>query len=194
MPLDDLRWVAVSREGVATSGTELSPMSYRILRLLSNGTVGKDDLVREAWGYTYDQLRHDPMIYTALASLRKSLGPVGFWIETQDQGWALKNRGQQVTFTDRETIEVEPPTIQPGKESLVASSVSDLNWRQMKAISKSKLKEPWTVPRYKDMFEVSTMTAWQDLYALAKAGYLTRIGRGRATVYLHANTLNGLEN
>jgi Tfp pilus assembly protein PilF len=183
--LDNLQWVAVSREGVHASENELSQMSYKILRLLSRGTVGKDQLVKEAWGYEYDPLRHDPMIYTALASLRKGLGTVGYWIETQDEGWALRNRGQLVTFSDREAIDLELPAIVRTTDD----AHSDLNWRQMKAMSKSKPKEPWTVPLYKDVFKVSTMTAWRDLDLLAKSGYLTRIGRGRATVYLHAKSL-----
>jgi Tfp pilus assembly protein PilF len=190
--LDNLQWVAVSREGVIKAEAELSSMSYKILRLLSQGTVDKETLVREAWGYIYDQLRHDPMIYTAIASLRKSMGAVSFWIETQDEGWALKNHGQQVTFTDRKAVNIDRPSPILKKDSHFDTSSSELNWRQLKAMSKSKPKEPWTVPRYKEIFKVSTMTAWRDLDVLAKAGYLTRIGRGRATVYLHANAIQAL--
>lgn len=180
--LDDLKWVAVSREGVQKSETELSTLSYKIVRLLSQGTIGKEQLITDVWGYEYDPLRHDPMIYTALASLRKSFGAVGFWVETQDEGWSLKNRGANVKFMDRETQAIEAPPV-----AIIAAPTNDLNWRQLKAMK--KMSEPWTVPLYKDLFNVSTMTAWRDLDLLAKAGYLTRIGRGRATVYLHAKNL-----
>ena len=183
--LDDLKWVAVSREGVIACDHSLSSMSYKILRLLARGTVGKERLVKEAWGYEYDPARHDSMIYAALAALRKAMGAAGHWIETQDDGWRLANRGQFISFTDRETPDLAKPT-----QDVVIEN--GLNWRQLKAMARLKPREPWTVPLYKDLFEVSTMTAWRDLDLLAKAGYLTRIGRGRATVYLQAQTLENL--
>jgi Tfp pilus assembly protein PilF len=184
--LDDLRWVAVSRDGVRASADSLSPISYKILKLLAQRTATKEQLVRSVWNYEYDPSRHDSMIYAALAALRKSLVDVGFWIETQDEGWALRNRGASVSFVDRETTVLEKPAQQ------VESVTSDLNWRQLKAMTRIKANEPWTVPRYKENFDVSTMTAWRDLDLLAKAGYLTRIGRGRATVYLHAKALESV--
>ncbi len=183
--LDDLRWVAVSRDGVHASQDPLTPISYKLLKLIGQTTATKERIVESVWGYEYEPQRHDSMIYSALAALRKTLGESHHWVETQDEGWALRNRGSSVTFVDRESAPIERPI-------LVSDESSELNWRQLKAMTRVKSREPWTVPRYKNMFEVSTMTAWRDLDLLAKAGYLTRIGRGRATVYLHAKALETL--
>lgn len=74
--LADGNWIAVSSSGVFASVSALTPLSARLLRALAKGATRKSQLVKAGWTYTYDPLRHDPMIYTALATLRRSLGPV----------------------------------------------------------------------------------------------------------------------
>jgi tetratricopeptide (TPR) repeat protein len=182
--LENGQWLSIRREGVALS-EKLSKRNFLLLKALSEGIAGKDALARKVWGYEYEA-RHDSMIYTALATLRKALGPVGYWVETHDEGWSLGDRGTPVHFVNNsgETVNEKSSRSVLTTEVSALSHDPSLNWRQIKALGRKSSQSPWTVPDYKEAFDVSTMTAWRDLDGLAKVGYLQRIGRGRATVYL----------
>lgn len=183
-------WVASRKDGVFYSKPPLSKQNFSLLKCLSNGLADKEQLTKIVWGYDYDPLRHDSMIYTALAALRKALGPIGHWVETRDDGWTLHDRGFAVSFVNKSGENVAAKNVTNDMRDAASDEFDEaqLNWRQIKALnaglSKKRTNEPWTVPDYKDVFHVSTMTAWRDLDGLAKTGYLKRIGKGRATVYL----------
>ncbi len=182
--LEDGHWLAVSADGVRYSSASLTPLTTKLLRELSKGTRTKADLVRAAWGYEYDPLRHDPMIYTALATLRRTLESVGHWVETQDEGWALRDRGARVTFADSGARVLE--LIENDATDVDDIDIPDeqLNWRQVRVIASAGKSDALTVHAYRKQFTVSTMTAWRDLDGLTKRGFLKRIGQGRATAYL----------
>lgn len=181
---DDGAWVALSKDGSFQSTVSLSKQNIALLRALGAGIETKENLVSQVWGYGYESLRHDSLLYSAIASLRKSLGPIGHWIESRDSGWSFRNLGQIVHLLDGFNLSEAEPSQTPTLESPTLSTFdSGLNWRQLKALRKTKTSQPWTVPAYRQTFQVSTMTAWRDLDGLEKSGYLKRIGRGRATVY-----------
>ena len=179
-------WIATTREGVVRSVAPLSVTSRKMLRRLSQGLASKEDLLKSVWGYEYDSLRHDPMIYTALTSLRRSLGVIAVHLQTFDDGWALADLAYAQTGGDL-AAKATPSAVKPMAPVLVF----DLNWRQIKAIQRLEGRESlerWTVPQFKKAFEVSTMTAWRDLDGLVEKNYLIRLGRGRSTVYVATET------
>ncbi len=198
------QWIAMTRDEVIKSQTPLSALSIKILLRLSTSLAGKEALMKDVWRLNYDPLRHDSVIYAALATLRKTLGPAARWIETLDEGWALSApltrvqgvRANVSAVSNEKMSEVATESLRQTApndrgEDLASSDYNDsLNFRQQKALYELKLtkasssREMWTVPDYKKFFHVSTMTAWRDLDGLTDSGYLKRIGRGRATVYV----------
>jgi hypothetical protein len=170
-------WVAVNSSGVWRSRAALSAQSAALLRRLGQGVAGKEELVRELWKYDYHPLRHDPLIYAALAALRKALGEAANWLETRDNGWyfpCLVLEGH---------ASPELPLARPAAQFVEFNPDPDLNWRQSRALATFPQDGVWTIARYREQFGLSTMTAWRDLDGLRKKRYLLRIGHGRATAY-----------
>jgi len=176
-------WIAVRKAGVVRGSQPLSQTSRKIIQAMSRGLINKESLLRAVWGYDYDPLRHDSMIYAALAALRKSLGPAANWIRTHDMGWSLgPTEISGLIGTIAEIAERGPAPV-PAPRGQFAT-IEDLNWRQFKALSDLSPGEFWTAPLYGAAFSVSLMTAWRDLDNLVKKGYLLRSGHGRLTRYL----------
>ncbi len=184
-------WLGIRKSGVIKSASALSQTSRKILQALSLGVHGKDRLLKDVWGYEYDPLRHDAMIYAALTTLRKSLGEMANWIETHDSGWSLGPclfvgsagpRGGTRVGTSGGGVEPIEKKIYFAEERYL-----DLNWRQIKALNDlmagDQSKSWWTAPVYRTTFKVSLMTAWRDLDDLVRKKYLVRVGHGRLTSY-----------
>jgi tetratricopeptide (TPR) repeat protein len=170
-------WVACDARGVWRSRAPLSAQAGAILRRLSHGVVGKEALAREVWRYDYHPLRHDPMIYAALAALRKALGQAAVWLETRDNGWIFHGL--------RMGSEIGREVAPTGDKAAISPSLDpELNWRQLRALGNFPAVGAWNIGEYRKNFHVSTMTAWRDLDGLVKKRYLLKIGHGRATAYL----------
>jgi tetratricopeptide (TPR) repeat protein len=192
-------WLGLRKSGVVKSVSALSQTSRKMLQALSLGVQNKERLLKNVWGYHYDPLRHDAMIYAALTALRKSLGEMTLWIETHDNGWSLGAcifiGGAGHRAAPPESIELaesgdKVESLAPMFEKIVHFAEErhlDLNWRQIKALNELMDNERkvawWTAPVYRTEFNVSLMTAWRDLDELVKKKYLVRVGRGRLTSY-----------
>lgn len=178
--LDDGRVLSVSREGVNLSSEAWPNLPLRLLRRLSRGGADKQQLLEDVWGYRYDPIRHDSLIYSGLATLRRYLGEASVWIENRDEGWALRAgivwRDEGRRRTDDAPMSVTAP-----------AEDEDLNLRQIRALRELAKREAWDVRSYRADFEVSTMTAWRDLEGLRLKGVLRRVGHGRATRYIAAS-------
>lgn len=167
-------WIAVSRDGVEMGTNPMTVSSQKLLKKLASGICSKEALIRDVWGYEYDPLRHDTLIYSGLNTLRRSLGSKASWLQTHDTGWSFQGLRQQQT-------QVLPlPTVDRSN----TDTALELNWRQHKAVQLLPKLEKWTMSSYRKQFAVSTMTAWRDLDGLVKSGYVDRVGNGRLTAYL----------
>lgn len=186
--------ISVSARGVSRSDEAWAALPLKLLRRLARGHAGKEELIREVWGYEYEPLRHDSLIYAGLGNLRRLLGDSAAWIETSESGWNL--RAGVVLREEAQPRSLSPATVS-SKESTgnpyhIAPSVTvdagraDLNFRQVKALKELEKREFWDLRTYKKVFEVSTMTAWRDLDSLMEKGFLIRLGKGRATRYVAA--------
>jgi hypothetical protein len=81
---------AFDTAGVHHEPGGLTPLLRDLLRRLARGPASKQDLVETVWGYRcYSPLRHDPMVYSAMSSLRRLLGPFHAWIRVTEAGYAL---------------------------------------------------------------------------------------------------------
>jgi DNA-binding winged helix-turn-helix (wHTH) protein len=166
----------------------LTPQLRSCLRELASGRGTKAELVRSVWGYDYHPLRHDPVVYSALASLRKLLGARASWIETTEDGYRLTT-GVRAKFQSVGT------SAEAGDESLVEApssrqeSATLLNHRQIALVRALKPSDFVTIKTYRKRFGVSDMTALRDLAALQSQGFVVRVGRARATRYAHPKTV-----
>lgn len=158
----------------------LGIQSRKLLQRLHQGLATKEDLIRSVWGYAYDPLRHDPLIYAALSSLRKILGEQAAWLETRDDGWRLQTG---LVWQDADENETAPV---PGFVRDSADLPADLSVRQFRALQAMDHRVTWEVRSYRDFFQISAITAFRDLDDLSEKGYLQRNGKGRATCYFLA--------
>jgi len=159
--------------------TGTSPKINELLKALSHGPRSKEDLVFAIWGYEYNPLRHDSLLYTLISRLRTLLGSVADWLENYDEGYQLRSDVQVVVREHHR----EPPTVQ-SESRIEEIAVSQLNMRQLAIIEHLKSNKKWLVPEdCVDLFQTSKVTATRDLSHLVKEGYLLRVGKGRATRY-----------
>lgn len=154
--------------------TELTSLTRKTLLALLQGAATKKQLIEKVWGYAYDPLRHDPLVYNAITGLRRALGASGSWVETTDEGYRLP--------ADVRTI-IESVPLKPNTTKSSIAESSGLNSRQLSFLKKLKTGEFAHVKSYQKIFQVSEITACRDLAMLFQQGYLIRVGRARATRY-----------
>lgn len=168
--------VLVDQNGVQPLQEGVGPLVLRLVTKLMKGFVDKQELIETVWGYEYDPLRHDSLVYGALSSLRRLLGERGDWLENSEEGWRMT---PGLTWMDL--------SLRPQEETFVQEPDRiplDLSYRQHKALKELERREVWVIREYRSFFHVSTMTAFRDLDDLAKKGYILRQGKGRATCYV----------
>lgn len=153
-----------------------------IAHALERGECSKERLIETVWGYKYDRLRHDPLIYQAVSRLRQLLGDRGRWLEATEQGYRLA-RGVRVRFY--RPLSAERPEFTPAEATLPEDElIAQLNHRQLTILRKFRNKEFFDVQTCKVLFKVSQITATRDLSGLHKLALIKRVGKGRATRYV----------
>jgi DNA-binding winged helix-turn-helix (wHTH) protein len=164
--------------GDVTCTDGLTKLLRKVLVSLSQGALSKEELFVRVWGFTYDSLRHDSVIYAAINSIRKLLGVKAHWLETVENGYRL-NLAVHVQFHNASEAAVFPEKPETPR-SLFSN---DFNFRQREIIKHLAKKEYIDVQQCKKLFAISDITASRDLSALTAAGHVNRIGKGRATKY-----------
>lgn len=166
----------------------LTPTDTKILVAILSGPKTKQELCKKVWGYEYDPLRHDNIIYTGIRSLRKSLGNGSNWIETSENGYNFsEDRKYKIShrYQNQNVINCENSGIKLHEVELETLS-SELNLRQIKSLQFLKKNESLDVTSYQKIFDVSDVTASRDLRTLKKLGFVVSIGKARAIKYLLA--------
>ncbi|MES3037351.1 MAG: hypothetical protein V4736_05530 [Bdellovibrionota bacterium] len=165
----------------------LTHQYLKIIQALKNGQGTKEDLINKVWGYEYDPARHDSSVYSSIAKLRKILEPQSEWIKTTDTGWELY---PEVEWSLPKMAGAKAPKAIP--QPMLQMDPSDpvqldwaknLNFRQIRALRERPQEGFWSIKNYKQLFKVSTMTAFRDLTGLLEGKFLIQSGRGRATRY-----------
>lgn len=172
-----------SHQGETRLKKGLAPLIRKTLTALSNGICTKRQLIETIWGYDYDATRHDALIYSTFATLRRLLDERGHWVETFDHGYGLAKNVQLVSHG--------PPlaTLLKNKKSNLSAAdegpslVSQLNHRQLDILKILRKKNYLTTAICMKLFSVSEITASRDLSQLMKLRLVCRIGRGRAVRY-----------
>lgn len=162
----------------------LTPLLRTLLFELSSGSCSKERLIQSVWRYSnYHPLHHDPVIYQAVANLRKLLVNHLDWIQTTEDGYRLR---EGVELRSQRAREISRPKV---KSEIVIAEIKStyderLNFRQMRFLRHLKPQQFITVHDYKKTFRVSEITAGRDLALLHQLGLVVRVGRARATRYV----------
>lgn len=175
------RTLIIDRQGdIFACDTGSSTKINDLLKALSRGLRSKEELVASIWGYDYNPLRHDSLLYTLISRLRTLLGVCAEWLENEDEGYQLRS-DVQVVFKDLAAREAVSEEAEARIEEI---SDSQLNMRQLAILEHLKKNRKWLVPEdCVDLFQTSKVTATRDLSHLVKVGLVIRIGKGRATRY-----------
>lgn len=154
--------------------TEVTTLGRKILASLLRGRGSKAELISEVWGYDYDPLRHDALVYNAVNGLRRALGTSDFWLETTERGYRLPSDVRLILENAPAPVRIVPTQ---------NSDAVGLNSRQLSFLKKLKAGQFAHVKQYQKIFQVSEITACRDLAMLCHKGYLIKVGRARATRY-----------
>jgi DNA-binding winged helix-turn-helix (wHTH) protein len=181
----------LSKNGISHKTDELSSLVFKILTTLSQGFTSKETLVNAVWGYTYDPLRHDSLIYSAFSSLRKTLGAGAGFIETSEMGYKLNARVLNLFDHNPNSEQDRGLEAQPLMQSLsssvfektVALAKQGLNSRQIQILSYLEQNQFVSVKTVVTLFLTSEITANRDLRSLYEKKLVIRVGQGRATQY-----------
>jgi hypothetical protein len=167
--------VVSSLEHVKVSNRFLSRQQVALLVAMHEGNEEKAALIKCVWGYSYDQSRHDPLLHSTIAKLRKHFDMNADWIVTTETGWTLAKSVNWILPKNR--------TKSPSPSLSLTQLNPALNFRQIRALNRAPKEGVWCIQKYKAAFNVSTMTAFRDLTDLLNRNYLIKTGRGRSTRY-----------
>lgn len=186
--------VILDRGNVTFKKKALNSILRKILLLLRERPQTKEELVQQIWGYQYDPLRHDPLIYSSMNKVRRFLENYADWIELSEEGYRIKagvkvilknNLKRETKMTALDALVDKAKTTQP--EFIKASRPMDLqnlNFRQMQVLEYLRKNQSISIYELSSKLEISKPTATRDLSQLHKLGKLRRVGKGRATRYL----------
>ncbi len=147
--------------------------------------LSKQQVIEELWGYNYNPLKHDALIYDLIARARALLKSEGSdWISPDDDGYRLDHEWHIVEFLVKIKERDPLPEASPGN-----SMLTNLNQRQLKFIRYLEKHNQINAKTCLELFEgVTRITVSRDLASLCEMGILDRRGRGKSTFYILNNT------
>jgi DNA-binding winged helix-turn-helix (wHTH) protein len=163
--------------GVEHYPQSISKSLKLVLLELNKGSRTKEELIESVWKYEYHPVRHDSLIYSAIAKLRKVLGKRSHWIEASEIGYQWRTDVEVKTAAPiaRREREIEVTEFQEGME---------INLRQQQILKYLTKNVSIDVATCLDLFDTSEITSSRDLSELYKRKMIHRIGKGRATRYI----------
>ena len=166
-------YVYVKEQGVSDLLTKV------LIALSSKKSVSKEEIVKVAWGYEYDPIRHDTSIYTLIHRLRNILGPIQKDLIGENHSYQLAHNFKHMDLSITTTSE------SPINELLQSDFKSGPKWniRQHKALGMIKSGRTFKVSEYALEFKISVITALRDLSELKNANLINVYGKARATTY-----------
>jgi len=176
--------ISINGDEIKVHDAKLTKNHLLLLRSLSHQGISKESLINQLWGYEYDPLRHDSLIYSSMGRLRKVLEDRKNWISADESKYYL----------DPEVIIIYQP-IKIHKDQVLTATLSDnllpaqnvnhsgFNHRQLETLNDNSGKA-MSVSEYGKKWSVTRMTALRDLKDLTDKGLMYKTGQGKATRYL----------
>lgn len=165
----------LTEQKVQVQETRLTKIQLEVLKHLRQ-PITKEQLVEKVWGYEYDPLRHDSLVYAAIARLRRVLLDQKAWIVADGNHYYMTSE-VEIVFENATTGVPRIPAIESSLEEEFS-----LNYRQIETINQAN-KKMFSVSEYGKLWGVTRMTALRDLNILCKEGMVEKTGRGKSTRY-----------
>lgn len=167
---------------VRWSSDKLTKFQYQFLKFIfSYKQLSKKELIEVFWGYEYNPIIHDSLIYNTINRIKKLDSLIASFIEIDIDVSITKDC--QIYGLERKVAD-ERPEVYVSEESLSTDETKDiLNFRQLLFLKNSFSGEMITPKSYREHFEVSRITATRDLKELAELGYIIPRGKTRSIRY-----------
>lgn len=149
-----------------------------IAKELIQGEVSKQELIERVWGYKYNALRHDSLVYRSISRFRQMLGANATWLEATATGYRLASDVSVQFHKSEALVAPRPAAVVPEP-----AATDGMNYRQIKILERLQTEDYINVKVCQTLFDVSEITARRDLSELFKNSLVNRIGKGRATRY-----------
>lgn len=179
--------ISFDDSSVIVHAQKINRSQWKLLSLLSQGFSDKERILKTIWGYEYDPLRHDNLIYSSMVRLRKNLHPRESWVASDDRGYSLMSDVELFLIPlSKQKIETSPLISQQSlQNSNQSKKLQPLNYRQLDFIHNNAT--PRSVSQYGESYNVTRMTALRDLSHLISLDLVIKVGRGKATRYCVKN-------
>ena len=170
------------------SDKQIKGYPRKILELLiQSNHLTKAQLIEQAWGYTYEAYRHDPILHSTLHQLRAQLGHNIQFFEFTSNGYQLsisvldlkhkQAHHENITTAPQQSLNTSPVFALP-------NNFRHLNGRQIGLLRTCEPGMTMDVRTYCRIYSVSHMTAFRDLNILTQENFFQKIGQGRSTCYI----------
>ena len=179
----------ITADGFFHKPNELSTLNYKIISKLAEGYTSKETLVNSVWGYIYDPLRHDSLIYSTFSGLRKILKEDSRIIETSEVGYTLNAKVINLLETSKSEAKEHKSEPIALNNDLSAFLEHGLNSRQIQIMQFLDQNQFISVRTAIKIFSTSEITANRDLRTLFQKNLVLRVGQGRSTHYAKAGKL-----
>ncbi|MBY0316381.1 MAG: DeoR family transcriptional regulator [Bdellovibrionales bacterium] len=174
--------VLMNSGNVLYKESELNSLLRKLLLLCRREPQSKESLVQKIWGYEYDPLRHDSLIYSSTNKLRKVLEPYSAWFQLTESGYRVRS-DVKVLFRNS-TKDISPTTPREKIDPVAMKHLQSLNFRQIQVIDYLKKNQTISIGELSLNMSISKPTATRDLSQLHQLDIVVRVGQGRATRYL----------
>jgi hypothetical protein len=155
-----------------------------ILTFNSSGPLNRQSIAESVWGYNYDALAHDAMIYATLNRLRRSLAEFSHLLILTEQGYSFRAECKILVYKPTAAQNFLNSPSSTFKLPIARQQDSDhLNYRQLEMLDYLNQNNFIDINYCIKSFSVSKITASRDLSKLYFLKRVSRIGKGRATKY-----------
>lgn len=166
--------IMVCEQGQITMSQGLTPGLKKLALTIAEGPISKEQLIEKIWGYSYDPLRHDSLIYSQIQRLRTALGNYSKWLLVEEGLYSWQSGVSIFQYEHSRGVSLT--------ENQSPLSPEALNYHELKVIGLAQT-EPVNAQDCMKKLQVSKATATKILTGLKAKSLLVALGKGRATRY-----------
>lgn len=162
-----------------TIDVKKSSLHRKIFLYLATTSLSKEQLIERVWGYMYDPLRHDSLIYQTMKNIRAEIA--SNLLESIDGKYQLANKYEVIHFSEEMNTVVTTESMNIHTET--QAIYNHYNYRQNLFLKSLKTGEFISPQEYAKRYKVSRITASRDLNQLLNEHKILSTGKGRSIRY-----------